>query len=157
MRLSRRNFLKVAGTAAAGGLLSTVVLPKVFAHGDENAEAFEITMGELYFRFNGGEKNAPFTLESGEMHLIRLKNEGAVTHEIHFGRDPDLEGRFYREDLLGTEGEHNNHGFMAVMIEPGESSTMMFVIPDTKKGEWEIGCFMPGHYEGGQHAKLTVT
>jgi len=154
MTVSRRRFIKVTGTAALGSLLAGTLPNQVLAH--EGGEAMNLYMGELYFRLEDGEKNAPITLEAGERHLIRLINEGGATHEIHFGRDADLEERLYKEDLLGTEGEHGAHGFMAVVLEPGESSTMMFVIPVTKKGEWEIGCFMTGHYEGGQRAQLLV-
>lgn len=114
-------------------------------------------MGELYFRAGDGEPNGPIELPAGERIMVRLVNEGAAAHEIHFGRDADLEERLYREDLLGTEGEHGAHGFMAVVLQPGESSSLLFVIPETKRGEWEIACFMPGHYEGGQHAPLIVT
>jgi uncharacterized cupredoxin-like copper-binding protein len=155
--LSRRSLLRTGGLAALG-LLAHTALPSVArAHGEEDAETMEIAMGELYFRVGEGEANAPITLEAGERHLIRLHNEGAAAHEIHFGRDPDLEERVYRENLLGTEGEHGEHGFLAVVLEPGEATTIMFVIPETKRGEWEIGCFMPGHYEGGQRAPLVVT
>lgn len=155
--LSRRSLLRVGGMTALG-LLTHTALPSVArAHGDEDAETMEIAMGELYFRVEDGEANAPITLAAGERHMIRLHNEGASAHEIHFGRDANLEERIYRENLLGTEGEHGEHGFLAVVLQPGEATTVMFVIPETKRGEWEIGCFMPGHYEGGQHAPLVVT
>lgn len=155
--LSRRAFLRAGGVAALGVLAHGALPSAGLAHEEEDAVTLEIAMGELYFRAGEGEPNAPITLAAGERHLIRLHNEGAAAHEIHFGRDPDLEDRAYREDLLGTEGEHGAHGFMAVVLQPGEAATLLFVIPETKRGEWEIGCFMPGHYEGGQHAPLTVT
>lgn len=154
MTLSRRKFMKVAGVSALGSLVASTLPYKVLAH--EDGEAMDLYMGELYFRLEEGEKNAPITLEAEERHLLRLINEGGATHEIHFGRDADLVERAYKEDLLGTEGEHGAHGFMAVVLEPGEAATMMFVIPETKKGEWEVGCFMTGHYEGGQRAPLIV-
>lgn len=154
MTLSRRKFMKVAGVSALGSLVAGTLPNKVLAH--EDGEAMDLYMGELYFRLEEGEKNAPITLEAEARHLIRLINEGGATHEIHFGRDADLVEPAYKEDLLGTEGEHGAHGFMAVVLEPGEAATMMFVIPETKKGEWEVGCFMTGHYEGGQRAPLIV-
>lgn len=155
--ISRRTFLRTGGVAAVGLLASSLVPSRAFAHGDEEGVGLQIALGELYFRAGDGERNAPIELPAGESIMVRLVNEGAAAHEIHFGRDADLEGRFYREDLLGTEGEHGAHGFMAVVLQPGESSALMFVIPETKRGEWEIACFMPGHYEGGQRAPLIVT
>jgi uncharacterized cupredoxin-like copper-binding protein len=29
-------------------------------------------------------------------------------------------------------------------------------IPADLKGEWELGCFVEGHYEQGMHAKLII-
>lgn len=155
--ITRRTFLRSGGVAAVGLLAGSFVPSRAFAHGGEEGVGLQIAMGELYFRAGDGEPNGPIELPSGERIMVRLVNEGAAAHEIHFGRDADLEERLYREDLLGTEGEHGAHGFMAVVLEPGESSTLLFVIPETKRGEWEIACFMPGHYEGGQHAPLIVS
>jgi uncharacterized cupredoxin-like copper-binding protein len=155
--ISRRSLLRTGGVAALGLLAHTALPTLARAHGGEEAESMVIAMGELYFQTGDAEPNAPITLAAGERHLIRLHNEGQAAHEIHFGRDADLEARSYRENLLGTEGEHGDHGFIAVVLEPGEAATVMFVIPETKRGEWEIGCFMPGHYEGGQRAPLIVT
>lgn len=158
MELSRRKFLMVSGLSALGGLFAASLPGQVLAHGGEESEYdLELAMGDLYFQAEGGEKNAPITLPSGERLMVRVYNEGQVPHEVHFGRDPDLEGRLYRDDLLGSEGAHAAHGFMAVILDPGESSTLMFQIPTDKKGEWEVGCFMLGHYEAGQHAPLIVT
>jgi len=156
-QIDRRTFLRKGGAAAVGLLAASTLPAPVMAHSGEMAPTLQIAMGELYFRFGDGEHNAPIELAAGERQMVRLFNEGAAAHEIHFGRDPDLDGRFYREDLLGTEGEHDAHGFIAVMLEPGEASMILFQVPTTKRGEWEIGCFMPGHYEAGQHAPLIIT
>jgi uncharacterized cupredoxin-like copper-binding protein len=32
-----------------------------------------------------------------------------------------------------------------------------FNLSEEAQGEWEIGCFVPGHYEAGMHAPLLVT
>ncbi len=158
MTLSRRKFLTKAGlTVAAGVAASVLPVRPVRAHGSEEFEVdIEVAMGEFYFQVEGQEKNAPIEIEANEKHFIRFTNEGSVMHEVHFGREPNLEERFYDKNLLGTEGQHDAHGFMALILMPGEAATVQVWVPDTKKGEWEIGCFMLGHYESGQHAPLIV-
>lgn len=163
MKLSRRNLFSMMGaTAALSGWITSLLPSKAtahgYGHGYVNAQDHVITMGESYFRFDDGEKNAPITLESGVMHMIVLRNEGVVRHEARFGRDLSHEEQMYNEDLIGHGAENRGaHGSMAVMLKPGESCTIALVIPTDRKGEWEIGCFMPGHNEFGQHAKLIVT
>ena len=40
-------------------------------------------------------------------------------------------------------------------VEPGVKDIWIRItVPANLKGEWEIGCFVEGHYAGGMHAKL---
>lgn len=128
-----------------------------YGHGYVNAQDHVITMGESYFQVDQQEQNAPLTLEAGRMYMLVLRNEGQVRHEIRFGRNLLHEEQIYNEDLIGygTE-ERGAHGSFSVMLRPGESCTLSLVIPANRTGEWEFGCFMPGHYSFGQHAKLIV-
>ena len=164
MKLSRRNLFKLASTtmAAVGGWFASLHAPKTLAHGYGhgyvNVQDHVITMGESYFKVDDNEPNAPFSLEAGKMLMIVLRNEGKVRHEIRFGRDLLHDQQIYNEDLIGYGTESRGaHGSFSVMLRPGESATLSLVIPANRAGEWEIGCFMPGHYSFGQHAKLTVT
>ncbi len=161
--LTRRELFKAAGAAALGSVvLATGPRLRSLAHEEAQADLV-IHLGEMYFQVhevNGeevdAEKNAPIRITASQRHLIRFENEGQVEHEVHFGRNPDLEGRFYKENLFGPGGEHAAHGWMGLHLKPGESATLHIWIPETKRGEWEVGCFMPGHYEAGQHAPLII-
>jgi uncharacterized cupredoxin-like copper-binding protein len=162
--LTRRELFKAAGVLTLGGVAASA-LPtgKLLAHEGEGGADIKIHLGEMYFQVhevNGEEvdkeKNAPIRITAGERHLIRFENEGQVEHEVHFGRNPDLEGRFYKENLFGSGGDHPAHGWMGLHLLPGESATVHIWIPEDQKGEWEIGCFMPGHYEAGQRAPFIV-
>jgi len=162
---TRRELFKAAGAAALGGvLLSVAPRLRTLAHDEAGVMDIEIHVGEMYFqvhKINGeeveAEKNAPITIHANQPHLIRFENVGSVEHEVHFGRSPDLEARLYNENLFGPgDGEHAMHGFLGLHLLPGESATLHVWIPESKKGEWEIGCFMPGHYEAGQHAPFIV-
>ncbi len=33
---------------------------------------------------------------------------------------------------------------------------MTFTLPTDRRGEWEMACFLPRHYERGMHGALTV-
>ncbi len=163
MKLSRRTLFKVASGAMAtiGAWVTSVYPPRVaahgYGHGYVNAQDHVITMGESYFRVDEQEQNAPLTLEAGRMYMLALKNEGQVRHEIRFGRNLLHEQQIYDEDLIGYGSEERGaHGSFSVMLRPRESCTLSLVIPVNRTGEWEFGCFMPGHYSFGQHAKLIV-
>jgi len=161
MKLSRRIAFKIMSTMIASAWVLSSFPIKVaahgYGHGYVNTQDHVITMGESYFRVDDGEKNAPLTLEAGRMYMIVLKNEGQVRHEIRFGRNLLHEEQIYDEDLIGYGSEERGaHGSFSVMLRPGESSTLSLVIPLNRTGEWEFGCFMPGHYSFGQHAKLIV-
>ncbi len=154
---TRRKFLKTAGLVAISGIVGASVPGIAKAHGEVTLEPdLTIGMGEFFFQLHGQEPNEPIRMEAGKKYLVFFENEGQVTHEIHFGREPDLEEREYKVNLLGNENDHENHGFIALILQPGETATMQFFIPESKRGEWEIGCFMLGHYEAGQKTTLIV-
>lgn len=164
-QMSRRRLLKTTGAAALGGLAASMSSEKnVFAHEEHGAEAdFVIEVGDLFFkpvRESGeeleGVENAPVHIHSGTPHLMRFENVGAVAHEIHFGRNADLARRLYSENLFGGGGDHVAHNFLGLHLNPGEGATLHIWIPEGREGEWEMGCFIPGHYEGGQRSVLVV-
>ncbi len=155
-KMTRRKALKTAGAAALGGLAATMVKSRnVRAQADEPHELWLdeeifIEMGSMFFRIPGGENNAPITLEAGKKYALYFFNlDDDVAHNALFGRDPDLENHNYKEWLLD--------GFFGVETHQGESGAEVFIqIPEDKKGEWEIGCFVTGHYEAGMKVPLIV-
>ena len=44
----------------------------------------------------------------------------------------------------------------ALELEPGADLWVRVTFPPEVKGTWEVGCFIPGHYEGGMKATFTV-
>ena len=155
---TRRTFLKTASLAAVGGLLSGVLPWRAArAHEDHGAPAdLMIRMGEMYFHVDGVEEGEPFEFSAGEPHLIHFMNEGAVDHEVHFGREPSLEHFTYMQNLFNTGGSSRS-GFMGLHLKPAETATLHLWIPEEHRGEWEIGCFIPGHYEAGMKAPFVIT
>jgi hypothetical protein len=41
-------------------------------------------------------------------------------------------------------------------MEPGAQGSMTFELPVHLRGEWEMACFIPGHYDGGMHGAVVV-
>lgn len=70
-------------------------------------------------------------LHEGEAVNIVLVNDGLVEHEVEFAA-------------------FDFH----VHAQPGETVTAGFVPDET--GEFEFGCFVPGHYQAGMHGDLVV-
>lgn len=147
--LTRRELLQLAGAAALSGAAVQLGLsPSAFAQKDPVKADLEIRMGEFYFQVPGKEKNAPIELEAGKELLLKFVNEGKIVHEAHLGRNADTKTRLYKEELMP--------GFLGLHVEPKKEAFLHILIPEKQKGEWELGCLIPGHYEAGQKAKLII-
>ncbi len=168
---ARRSLLGLIGIAlltllagACGGEAeppATAPAPEATAI-PEGERSFLIVMGEMFF-----EPNVITVLEGQEV-TFELVNEGQVDHEFLVGRGVRLEKGVpegYEQDFFegidarfsgdGAELEAEEHG-TEVYAEPGGSGVLTFRVPDGAPGEWEIGCFVPGHYEAGMRGQLLV-
>jgi len=154
-KLTRRQALKVAGAAALGGLAATTFGGSRIARADEGEpwesyvdERIEIEMGSMFFQVKGQEKNAPITLQIGKIYLLEFVNlDAEVHHNALLGKDPDVENHHYKTLLIDN--------FFGVELEGGQAGEIFFQVPN-KPGEWEMGCFVSGHYEAGMKAPLIV-
>lgn len=154
--LKPKRALMTIGTAVT--LLALLVSATAHEGHDAGAEPDAVIyLGDLYIRPEDGESGDAVRASVGKLNLIRVINEGAIEHELHFGRDPNLETRLYEENLFSHGDGHAAHGFLGVVVAPGESTLLHVWIPDDKAGEWELACFIPGHYEAGQRAPLILS
>lgn len=120
-------------------------------------------MGDYYFA------PADIRLPAGQKVYLTLANRGTVKHEMLVGRDverTDGVPRGYRDSFFGETrvlftGEKFDWEYEGDLLEmevmPGGEVTLEFVVPDGKKGVWEMGCLVPGHYEAGMRGELVVT
>ncbi len=129
--------------------------------------AIEIDMGDHYFGSTTGQKNPTFTLPVGKTVGIHFHNEGTVMHEFEVGQKYK-QGGGYEKSLFelikadvffyypgGVKSEVGGATFEEVEIEQGiQDVWLRFTVPAELKGEWEIGCFAPEHYEKGMKAKI---
>lgn len=128
-----------------------------------------ITMADFLFQPN------PVRLKAGVPVEVTLVNKGANAHELLIGRNVKMEDGtpagfevdFFDYGKLPVEvvkGEKYHVGELHeieeegwhVELEPGGQVTLRFTIPPEKVGEWEIACFISGHYESGMHGTLIV-
>lgn len=158
-------------------LAAIVPAPAVLAHGNEHEDAHEIqiSMGEMYFKVEGQAQGEPLRLEVGERYELVFVNEGAMLHEVLLGRDVVEEQGIpsgYQEHLLreievGMEVEIEAEGASRALeveafgleeleLDPAVSVAVSFELPADRKGSWELGCFVPGHYEAGMKLPIIV-
>jgi uncharacterized cupredoxin-like copper-binding protein len=80
-------------------------------------------------------------------------NDGAAPHEGLFG---DL--HIQEEQVATAPADHqaHHHGDQPhIYLDPGESATI--TVAFNQPGEMIIGCHIPGHWEAGMRADITVT
>ena len=128
----------------------------------------EIDMHEFSFANPAGDINPVFRIPAGRTVGIHLHNEGALLHEVAFGRILDADGEYAEvlteavpSDLFFYWGasrvEVGGATFAEIEAPAGLRDIWMRInVPAEFAGEWELGCFIPDHYEGGMHATLIV-
>lgn len=129
----------------------------------------EIDMGDHYFANVQEEKNPTFTLPTGKTIGIHIHNEGTVLHELMIGRTVVMkEGEHgYEQNLTElvssdvffyygeVKAELGGATYGEVEMDQGVRDVWIRInVPANLKGEWELGCFAPDHYEKGMHTKL---
>ena len=173
--IARRDLFRLAGVTVVGGALAANLPPGLMrlAHASVDrgrvmdAEVLTIELGEMFFRTEGGRENEPIRLHAGETYDMTFRNVGGIEHEVMIGRNLAVEnGRphGYETNLLDAEEvkylghgwEVEAFGMKEIELAPGEEARLVFTLPPTKAGEWEIGCFVPGHYEAGMKAPVIV-
>jgi len=126
----------------------------------------------------------PLRIPAGQPVTLVFTNSGEVAHEFMAGRSP-VDGAFELDLFEGvvvetgpapgdamshdhpTDMPHDHddgaahdhgaegHGTM-VELEEGGRATMTFTLPVDRRGQWEMACFLPRHYERGMQGVLTV-
>ncbi|RMG89561.1 MAG: hypothetical protein D6712_01450 [Chloroflexi bacterium] len=159
---------------ALGAMIVSSAAAREAAHGDDEegeAEEIEIILTEYAFTVEGGEENAPIVLHAGDTYKLEFVNEGEMMHEVLFGAGVIIEDDFavgYEENIFedveaviegemnGAEFEVEVSGIEEIELNPGQKLEIMLTIPEELIGEWEIGCFVKGHYELGMVAPLII-
>jgi uncharacterized cupredoxin-like copper-binding protein len=113
---------------------------------------------------------AKVTLQGGVPAEVTLINRGKLPHDFTIYDRPRLmmmggntgqewverTNYFHKVNVTVAGGKVRRHqgDFMELMVAAGKSATLRFI--PMKKGTFEFGCLISGHYEAGQKGVLTV-
>lgn len=161
-------------TAACGGGTSESQAPPETQTEQEVGESGELTLVMDEFSFVPD----TITVSAGQEITLTIVNDGMVEHELMIGHpfgggpewESDLFARMAPEVMSGDgyvlegmegmeeeEGEEmHGHEAAAIELESGAEVTLHLAIPADAVGEWELGCFLPQHYEAGMKGTLIV-
>lgn len=148
-------------------LIGTVALVLIFSLFGFAAGAAKqkVTITMTDFKFTP----ATITLQAGVETEIILVNKGKVEHEFMVYTPPKAKvadwdewvmPNTYFKDMGEVEGEFEGIGAVAgtsifeVEVKPGKTVELKFT--PTRKGTFEIGCHVEGHYEAGMKGVLIV-
>ncbi len=117
----------------------------------------EVALGTFSF------KPATITLTAGAPATLRLRNTSDIEHDFFIGQQPDMTASRFKIDFFqgvqvqvsGKAKSSRTGGGFRILVPLLSTAQIAFVVPD-QKGTWEIGCFLPGHYEGGMKGTLIV-
>ncbi|MCH7845983.1 MAG: hypothetical protein IH850_09160 [Acidobacteria bacterium] len=127
-------------------------------HTDAEADrAIEISMTEFAFGVDSLEVAAGETIE------FVVTNAGVVPHEFRLSNAQRIEDHI----ASGHEGHIDNgtddgdeaeaDGDIVMLLEAGETSTIVVTFPDDTTLFTELVCLIPGHYEAGMHTEIAYT
>jgi uncharacterized cupredoxin-like copper-binding protein len=172
--INRINLLHKKGSIMKR-LLGVFVLLMVLAgfalaqEGEEGAEIkLEVSLKNFAFTLEGQGPNEPIMLESGKTYAFEFKNEDNLDHEILWGskfmindqgQREDYETNLFEEVEVIVEGdgwEAHSPGLIELELKAGKALEVIVTIPEEVKGQWEMGCFVPGHHEAGMHTPIVI-
>jgi len=90
---------------------------------------------------------------------VEMGSEDAANHDpadaaAHDHPEPATHVHADPAEHMHAEGQ-DGHGTM-IGVGAGARRSMTFELPADLLGEWEMACFIPGHYDGGMHGTVIV-
>ena len=155
-------------TTVAPTTVAPTTAPATTMHDDERAEdedhgtetttatgtatrQIEVVMTD--FAFEPDE----FVVSAGETVLFVIHNEGVIEHEFRLSNTHRIEEHLAAgHDDHDDEGGHHEGGDFIITLAAGETTEAEFTFPDDAALYTEVACLIPGHYEAGMLAPLTV-
>jgi len=147
--------------APVGGMVLALVLAGTAA----GAAPQQVTMIMREFSYSPSR----ITVQAGMPVAIKLVNRGKVPHEFMLYDTPkhplnstmghewvERTNYFHGMKVTATGGRSRMKGpdLFEVAIRPGQSAVLTFT--PLRKGSFEFGCLIEGHYESGQRGVLTI-
>lgn len=177
----KKQMIKILVLLAALFTIAVLGTILVAAHGDEDEGGesevveFNIRLNEFTYEAQEIEAEGAIVLKAGNTYRITFENTGLIEHEIMIGAETktmEMEGmemlHGYHHDLLSDMpvsimGEMNEQMFSLtvrdlseIRLQPAQQMTVEFTLPDDKVGDYELGCFLPGHYQANMRMPVQV-
>ena len=99
---------------------------------------------------------------NGEMHHPEGMQDMQGMNSAHAGASRGFDEDFFSVIDVKSETENGaefmrmpGHGTM-VLLKPHGKAIITFTVPTDRIGEWEMACFIPGHYEAMMRGKVIV-
>lgn len=134
----------------------------------------KIIMSEFLFQVEGAPEGAPLVLKAGQRYKMIFENHGQILHEVLLGRGlvSNHGEHEYKENMLvdqqvvvtGSSVINEakrvfavvTNGFEEFEMDPDLRLSLLFTVPESAKGTWEMGCFAEGHHESGMFLPVIV-
>ncbi len=102
----------------------------------------------------------PITVSAGETVEFVITNAGVIEHEFRVSNDHRVEehiasGHDDHDENEGAEGGHHEEdGDQFILIQPGETASLMVMFGEDLSAYTNVVCLVPGHYEAGMAVDL---
>ena len=137
------------------------------ASADDYEPVIVISMGDHFFEVPGLQRGTPIRVKAGRLYFLQIRNDGKQEHNLAWGRDvltKDGVPWGYATSLFGYVPVKITHktvdmvvdGLRDMNMKAGQEVELELTLPESARGEWEIGCFRPGHYHGGMSVPFIV-
>ena len=167
MRHANRWIMVLRNVLASAATLAIVGIQPVIVQADDYDPVIVISMGDHFFEVPGSERDAPIKVKAGRVYFLQIRNNGKQEHNVEWGRDvltKDGVPELYATQLMGYVPVKITHklwdvkvdGLRDLNMKPGEQIELEVIFPESARGDWEIGCFRPGHYDGGMRLPFIV-
>lgn len=118
----------------------------------------EVLMTEFAFDVD------PVDVAAGETIEFIITNGGVVPHEFRLSNEHRIEehlasGHDDHEDSDGESDEDGHHdgGDVVLVLDAGDTSSIVVTFPEDTTIFTEVACLLPGHYEAGMFADVHYT
>ena len=118
----------------------------------DGIRVIEVVMTEFAF------EPASFSVVAGETVRFVVTNDGVVDHEFRLSNAHRVEEHMAsgHADHAEEGGHHEEGGDVFIIVKPGETGEVEMTFPEDASLYTEVSCLLPGHYENGMTAPLTV-
>jgi uncharacterized cupredoxin-like copper-binding protein len=106
----------------------------------------------------------PLEVAAGETIEFVVTNAGVVPHEFRLSNAHRIEEHMASgheghdgDDDEAEQAGHHEDGDVVLVLEAGETSSIVATFPEDTTMFTEVACLLPGHYEAGMHSDVAYS